>query len=184
MGFPHLSAGRAAVILRLAFFVVLAVLAAVLVPRLAPDFLAGMAKHDEPPPAPDVSAPLPALAREVRLAPDGLGHFNAEARINGSAVEVIVDTGASLVAINSDTARRLGIAPAQSAYTGRARTANGVVAVAPVTLSEIRLGEIILHDVEASVIPSEALDTNLLGMSFLRRLSGFRVDRGELILTQ
>jgi aspartyl protease family protein len=61
-------------------------------------------------------------------------------------------------------------------------TANGVVQTAPVRIREIRVGDILVRDVEAVVLPPRALGVSLLGMSFLRRLEGFEIAKGRLVL--
>lgn len=173
---------------RLAFFAGIIVIAAVLAPVVASDFIAGFVEYRDSTVAREPDA-APAqkrstLARQVVLDADPRGHFVSAARINGRRVEVMVDTGASVVALNAETARRLGILPPASAYSASIGTANGVVDVAPVVLSEIRLGEVTIHNVNAAIVPGDVLGVNLLGMSFLGRLSGFEIDKGELVLTQ
>ena len=95
---------------------------------------------------------------------------------------MMVDTGATTVALTEATARRLGIRPARSDYRYPVSTANGVVMVALVTLDEVKVGGIGIRDVEATVIPGDALATNLLDMSFLARLSRFEMAGSQLVL--
>ncbi len=97
---------------------------------------------------------------------------------------MLVDTGASIVALSGDSARRLGIYPAAGDFTLVMSTANGSVAAAPVTLGEIRIGDVAVRDVPAVVFQGEALGTNLLGMTFLKRLSRFEAGGGQLVLFQ
>jgi aspartyl protease family protein len=185
---------------RLAVFAGIVVVLAVLAPKVVPDLIAGIAESPEsetmPEPAaepespqapPPLDEPAPKkreILRQVALAADSRGHFVAAARINGQKVVVLVDTGATSVAISADTAQRLGIYLTKSDFTGRVRTANGVVAVAPVKLREVTLGNVTVRNVEAAVSPGDTLGVNLLGMSFLGRLSKFEVNDGELVLTQ
>jgi aspartyl protease family protein len=169
---------------------------AVLVPKVAPTLVEGIAEDSgseavaEVDEAPKVPPPLDEpppkkreILRQVALAADARGHFVTTARINGRKVVVLVDTGATSVAISAETARSLGIYLTKSDFTGRVSTANGVVAVAPVKLREVTVGNVTVRNVEAAVSPGD-LGVNLLGMSFLRRLSKFEVDDGELVLTQ
>ena len=121
-------------------------------------------------------------SRKVRLKGDARGHFNVRARLNGRPVPFVVDTGASAVAINMSTARKLGLRIRRKDFTGRSSTANGVVAYAPATIREIRIGGIKVRDVRAAVLPDEALSTNLLGMTFLRRLKRFSVSNNRLLM--
>src|SRR4051812_20068418 len=73
--------------------------------------------------------------RTVRLEGDSRGHFQVDARIEGRSIDLMVDTGASLVVLNEKSAARLGIFPKPSEYTGRSQTANGVSKFAPVRLN-------------------------------------------------
>ena len=122
--------------------------------------------------------------RRVSIAADASGHYVVDARINGRTVPAMIDTGATTVAITAGTARKLGIVPARSAFTQPVATANGVVDAAPVTLRDIRIGGIVVRDVDALVIPGEGPGTNLLGMSFLGRLQKFESSGGRLVLVQ
>ena len=97
-------------------------------------------------------------------------------------VKMMVDTGASFIALTDADARALGVKPERSAYTYALSTANGVVRGAQVRLREVRLGEILVRDVEAVVLPAGALRMSLLGTSFLRRLSGYEVQGGRMVL--
>jgi aspartyl protease family protein len=124
-----------------------------------------------------------ASVRTVRLDGDSRGHFQVDARIDGRSIDLIVDTGASLVVINESSAARLGIFPKPSDYTGRSQTANGVAKFAPVRLGRIEVNGITVHDVQAAVKPDSMLKVNLLGMSFLSRVK-FSHDRGRLVLEQ
>jgi clan AA aspartic protease (TIGR02281 family) len=109
------------------------------------------------------------------------GHYVVEAVVNGAPVTFLVDTGASNIVLTMEDAERLGLHPATLHFTQRFATANGETRGAPVLLREIRIGQFSLFDVAASV--NEApLRVSLLGMSFLRRLNGYEVDDGRLIL--
>ena len=164
--------------------------AAVSVPKLAPTLLATFLPADVPvePPAviePAKSKPRPPLAgRRVAIDADPRGHFIADAVVEGRTISVVVDTGATMVALTADTARRLGYHISEAAYRQRVSTANGVTAGARVMLSEVRIGVISVANVEAIVIRGEALGINLLGMSFLSKLRKFEVGGGQLVLTQ
>ena len=124
-------------------------------------------------------------AQTVRLSADGSGHFQADLRINGAPVPALVDTGASLVALTAEDARRVGAVPAGGAGRwARMSTANGEMTVPVVTLHEIRLGDIVVRDVEAIINPPGTLRQTLLGMTFLRKLAKFEMASGRLNLTQ
>jgi len=109
------------------------------------------------------------------------GHFHVEARVDGTPIRFLVDTGASSVVLSKADAERLGFDPAKLDYTQQYNTANGIVFGAPVQLGEIAIGSISVEDVRASVNGGE-MDGSLLGMSFLSQLSGFAVEGDRLIL--
>lgn len=172
---------------------------AIAVPQMAPSLIAsfspgpGFPEGGEAAPAPErppaASEPLPAERpapryRQVVLTADGRGHFVAEAVVNGRRIEAMIDTGATAVALTEKTAERLGIHLAPSAFRQPLSTGNGVVAAAPITLDEIRLGDITVRRVGAVVVPGDALPVNLLGMTYLRRLARFEAAGGQLLLEQ
>jgi aspartyl protease family protein len=121
---------------------------------------------------------------EVRLKPDARGHYVADFKMNGRVVTALVDTGASTVAINKSTARRLGLNVTANDFIYEANTANGIAKMAVTTIREIQIGRVIVRNVEAAVLEDKALSGTLLGMSFLKRLDGFTVTDGDLILKQ
>ncbi len=135
------------------------------------------------PAAPAPSAAPPPPGATVALRADQYGSFIANPVINGHAVRAVVDTGATVVAISEDMARKLGVRPSRN-DTVMVSTANGVTTASSVMLREIRVGEVVLRNVEAVVLPGQSLDTALLGMSFLKRLKKFEFSSGRLVLTQ
>ena len=112
------------------------------------------------------------------------GHYRTWAQVNGAPVKLMVDTGASMVLIPYEEAAAVGIDEATLDFSVPVATANGSSAVAPVRLSSIRVGSIVVQDVPAAVAQPGRLEMGLLGMSFLDRLkeTSFRQDR--LILRQ
>lgn len=122
--------------------------------------------------------------RRVRLQGDRLGHYLTEARINNRSMQVMVDTGASMVAIPEEEARRFGFSGDRSKFTGTARTANGVARVAPIMLDEVRIGKIRVRNVRAAVIERGRLDVTLLGMTFLNRLDSVSIEDNMLVMKQ
>ncbi len=118
----------------------------------------------------------------VELTADPRGHFFGTFRINGRRVEGLIDTGASFVAINRSTARKLGVAVAASDFRYRVATANGIVLAAPVVLRRVEYQSIRVDDVEALVLDDDALGITLIGMSFLNRLGSFQARDGKLTL--
>lgn len=133
-------------------------------------------------------APAPAsepmLGRKALVRPDPRGHFVAEFRLNGRAVEAMIDTGATVIAINRATARRIGVAVANADFKYEVRTANGIAKAAVVSIDRVQIGKISLDGIEAMVLDDGALDGVLIGMSFLQRLSKFQVEQGALVLQQ
>ncbi len=109
------------------------------------------------------------------------GHFRVEVEINGENEEFLVDTGASMVSFSLETAERLGFDEASLDFSARSRTANGMVAIAMVTLDEVSIGELTLRNVKAAIRRTKT-GPSLLGMSFLRRLEGYEVREGKLVL--
>jgi aspartyl protease family protein len=126
----------------------------------------------------------PLAGRIARIARDRQGHYVTQAKLNGRAVDVLVDTGATLVAINETTARRLGIRLQAEDFRYRVRTANGTTEAAQAMIGEIAIGRIVIRDVPALVSRDKALSTTLLGMSFLNKLKKFEFESGALVLTQ
>jgi aspartyl protease family protein len=109
-------------------------------------------------------------AREsVTLFADTNGFFHAEGSINGASVTFLVDTGANTIAINSATAKRIGIDYTKG-RPGMATTASGYTRMYSVQLDTVKVGEIVLRNVEAGVIDGPQPATPLLGMSFLNAL--------------
>ena len=94
---------------------------------------------------------------------------------------MLVDTGASLVTLTPADARAAGINPASMAFNGRVQTANGTARIAPVTLREIRIGQLSIYDEHAGVL--ENLNVSLLGISFLARLQGYEMRDGKLTIS-
>jgi aspartyl protease family protein len=109
------------------------------------------------------------------------GHFWADGEVGGRSVRFLVDTGATAVALTPADAVKLGVNPADLHYSYRVVTAGGQIRAASIRLSSITVAGARLDDVEALVI-EKGLDTSLLGMTFLGRLSRFEATRGALIL--
>ena len=142
--------------------------------------VSGAPVHKAPAPQP---AQQVAYGRTVRLEGDSRGHFRVEARVEGRPIDFMVDTGASSVVLRESSAAKLGIFPRPSEYTGRSSTANGIAKYAPVRLNRIEVNGINVYNVNAAVMPDNALGVNLLGMTFLSRVK-WTHDRGRLVLEQ
>ncbi len=126
----------------------------------------------------------PADSRSIVVAPDSRGHFRVDGTVDARHMDFVVDTGATVVALTARDAAMLGIHPAVSEYTIAVSTANGTVRAAPVTLNRVEIGGISIRDVSAMVLPENALNENLLGMTFLSRLQRYEYANGRLVLEQ
>ncbi|MEM7252092.1 MAG: TIGR02281 family clan AA aspartic protease [Pseudomonadota bacterium] len=107
----------------------------------------------------------------LRIWPSTSGMYTTTGSINGYPITFLVDTGATLVAMNRNEAKRLGIDYLVEGKRGRSSTASGVVDSYRVRLKRVKVGTIELRDVLASVIDSDHPDIVLLGNSFLNRLN-------------
>ncbi|WEZ83259.1 TIGR02281 family clan AA aspartic protease [Rhizobium sp. 32-5/1] len=110
------------------------------------------------------------------------GHFETSVAVNGASVSMLIDTGASTVALTYEDAETLGLDPASLNYTARVTTANGIAQAAPVTLSEVAIGPIVRNNIRATVAEQGKLDQSLLGMSFLSTLDFLQMQTDELRL--
>lgn len=137
-------------------------------------------------PAPTVAAAsaAPDAGRTTSIPPGRNGHFQAEARINGSYLDFMIDTGATVIALRERDAARLGLRPAPSDYTAKVSTANGQAMAARARLASIDVGGVVVRNVDALIMPEGVLDQNLLGMAFLSRLKRFEYASGRLLLEQ
>jgi aspartyl protease family protein len=124
------------------------------------------------------------LGRKVRIAADQYGHFNADFRLNGRSVGAMVDTGATLVAMNASTARRIGIKVMPADFKYKVKTANGETRAAGAMIEKLQIGRILVENVEAVVLDDNALDGTLIGASFLNRLGKYQVENGALLMVQ
>ncbi|MEI7431835.1 MAG: TIGR02281 family clan AA aspartic protease [Betaproteobacteria bacterium] len=106
-------------------------------------------------------------ARAV-LTADSAGHFLTTGNINGMSVRFIVDTGASMVSLGASDASRIGIDVSRG-QKGIANTANGQTTVTRVKLDTVRVGEIVMNNVDA-LVHQQDMPYVLLGMSFLNRM--------------
>jgi aspartyl protease family protein len=125
----------------------------------------------------------PVVAQRAALSPDSSGHFVTSAEINGISIRFMVDTGATLVTLSNDDARRAGINYLLGQKV-RLQTANGSTTAYRVKIDTVRLGEIILTNVDGAVVVGKVMgETSLLGMSFLNRVD-MRREGGIMTLTK
>jgi len=171
---------------RILFFAAIALACAVFVPRIA-----DRSSQSAPAAAAAAMAVAPGAntsrelsnSRMVTLPRGDGGHFWTEAKIDGRRVQLVVDTGASHIALRASDAARLGIHPTAREYSVKVSTANGITRAAPVELRSVEVADLVVRNVTALVQPDEALGVNLLGMSFLSRIR-WTHERGKLVLEQ
>jgi aspartyl protease family protein len=122
--------------------------------------------------------------RSLSIPRDARGHFQTEGRIDGQRIDFMVDTGASVIALNETSAARFGLRPSRGDYNATVATANGTIKAARTRLAMVELGGLVVRDVDAMVLPDEALSENLLGLSFLSKLKRFEYANGRMVLEQ
>jgi aspartyl protease family protein len=129
----------------------------------------------------DVAMPQPAEGATAQVLKAADGHYWAEASVNGHEVRFLVDTGATAVSLTTNDAQRLGIDTAGLNYDAKVITASGPARAARVKLDTVSVAGAQVRDVDALVIES-GLQTSLLGMTYLGRLSQFEATQTSMIL--
>lgn len=120
--------------------------------------------------------------RVAQIKMNSNGHFTANFRMNGKVVHGVVDTGATFVAMNMSTARKIGIRPTMNDFRYEVSTANGIARAARVTVSRMEIGSIEVSGVDAFIMEDKALSDTLIGMSFMSKLGAYGVDGRTLKL--
>lgn len=119
----------------------------------------------------------------LRMARDG--HFWIRARIGagigGVERRMLVDSGATVTALSVRTAAAAGVKPAPAPFPMLIRTANGTIRAETATIPELRMGNIVARDLAVVVSPAFG-DADVIGMNFLSRLKGWRVEDGTMVL--
>lgn len=110
------------------------------------------------------------------------GHYQADAAINGVTIPMMIDTGATTIALSYEDADRLGLNPGSLNFTGTVMTANGPARTAYVTLPDIEVGGIRRTNLAAGVAERGKLSGSLLGMNFLGSLRSFSFSGNEMTL--
>lgn len=118
---------------------------------------------------------------EVRLGRAGDSHFYADANVDGTDVRMMVDSGASIVALTRADAEAIGINVDSLPEAGFAETAGGRVPVRPVMLDSIDIDGVEVRNVEAAVIDAD-MPHSLLGQSFLAQLDAVNVEGDTMTL--
>ncbi|HJV76045.1 MAG TPA: retropepsin-like aspartic protease [Noviherbaspirillum sp.] len=128
-----------------------------------------------------VNRSAPSGPASVTLKPDGRGHYMVQGQINGGTVRMLLDTGATSVALPASEATRLGI-NYKAGRPGYVSTANGTAPAYLVKLDTVRIGDIELNQVDG-VVQEQGLPFILLGMSFLNRTE-MRREGDQMTLTK
>ena len=121
-------------------------------------------------------------ARVVSVPRGQSGEFAVQARINGIAAPMVVDTGATSVVLTWETAKAVGLPLEVLEYDVDVETAGGHTKAARITLDRLAIGHLVERAVPALVAPRGKMKTNLLGMSFLDRLESWEVRGEHLVL--
>ncbi len=108
------------------------------------------------------------------------GHFYADVNVNFGKVRFLVDTGASMVALTGDDARKLGLNWSADELQPVARGASGDVRGKQVTIDKMQIGNFQANNVPAAIIP-EGLDVSLLGQSFLARVGSVNIQDDKMV---
>jgi aspartyl protease family protein len=123
-----------------------------------------------------------ASTRAVQVPRGQTGEFTLQARINGIAAPMVVDTGATSVVLTYETAKAAGLPLELLNYSVDLETAGGHTRAARLTLDRLAIGNLVERSVPALVVPHGQMKTNLLGMSFLDRLESWEVRADRLML--
>lgn len=126
--------------------------------------------------------PSAGRAPQITLSRNERGQFVTNGQVNGGAIHFLVDTGANVVAIPGNEARRIGLDFSKGGK-GIAQTANGPAPIYRIKLDSVKIGDIELLNVDAIVMDGGGLAQPLLGMSFLDRVE-MRRDGDKMTLVR
>lgn len=118
----------------------------------------------------------------VSIGQSANGHYEVNALVNDQRVRFMIDTGASTIVLTQADASKAGIDISGLRYTVPVSTANGRTMAAYVEIQEIKIGAITRQNLRALVAQDGQLDVSLLGMNFMNSLSGYKVQRDQLIM--
>lgn len=127
----------------------------------------------------DITASIP---NSVRVDRNAAGDFNVQVRVNGAALPMLIDTGASSVVLTVEAARAAGLPVDLLKYDITIETAKGRSFAAAVVLDQVRIGNIVERRVPALIVRQGDLRMSLLGMSFLQRLESFELRGKQMVL--
>ncbi len=111
------------------------------------------------------------------------GSFHINATLNGHQTHMLFDTGASAVVLTREDARAAGLPVDRLEYVVPVKTANGTGRAALILIDSITVGDITRNGIRAYVAEKDALETSLLGMTFLETLTSYAVSQDSLVLT-
>ncbi|MGA3005198.1 MAG: TIGR02281 family clan AA aspartic protease [Acetobacteraceae bacterium] len=131
---------------------------------------------------PSIDRPVQASSHDVAITTRNHGHFYFDTEVNGADVHMVFDTGASNILLRAEDAAHAGIDLSTLNYSAQTATANGRMAVAPVVIKVIKVGNITRTNVEGAVARPGVLGITLLGQSFMATLAGFSTDGDKLVL--
>lgn len=121
------------------------------------------------------------VGEETRIRMSADGHFWAKVTIDGVNRRMLVDSGATLTALSTDTAAAASLDVRDSLIPIVLNTANGRIQARSATVRDLKLGDIVARDLPVVVSPAFG-DTDVLGMNFLSKLKSWRVEGNTLIL--
>lgn len=119
---------------------------------------------------------------ETRIAMGADGHFWVRARVNGQSQRFLIDTGATFTTISEQVADDARVADSGDGRSVVLNTANGAVQARLGRIGRLEVGNVLARDTSAVIAPDLG-GTNVLGMNFLSRLAGWRVEGRTLVLT-
>ena len=110
------------------------------------------------------------------------GHFYASALVDGASLRMMVDTGASVIALTAADASAAGLYWDDAEVRPIGQGASGTVYGVPAQLDEVEIGGMVRRNVAAVIIP-EGLRISLLGQSYLKQISGVEIADNRMILS-
>jgi aspartyl protease family protein len=121
------------------------------------------------------------VGKEMRVPMASDGHFWVRAKVGGVEKRMLVDSGAIVTALSSETAAAAGLEPDDSPFPMVIHTANGTIAAQTATVREFRIGNVVARDLPVVVSPAFG-DMDVVGMNFLSRLKSWRVEGRTMVL--
>lgn len=129
-----------------------------------------------------ISEPQAKAAGAALTIPMGAdGHYWVDASVSGRSVRFLIDSGASITGVSTGTAQALGLPPDPMGGKVELTTANGTVTAERSVIAAMNVGSIQAADLPVVIAPAFG-EVNVLGMNFLNKLKGWRVEDGSMIL--